>query len=1156
MAQQYLSKRDLRKKSLRSSRVIASLIASLMFSGSALAQSSSGRILGTVHDQTGAAIPNATVQITDVQRGISRTVKTDDDGEYIAPNLGAGTYLLQASGGGFKTEERTNVLLQVAQDLRIDFSLAVGEVNETVVSTADIPQLDSTTSRLGQTISNQTINDIPLNGRNYQNLMSLSPGIENYPGGGPLTHSSNGIRPEDNVYLVDGLENVEPFNGNSIINSGALAGDAATILPIDAIQEFNVEVNPSAEYGWKPGAVVNVGVKSGANSLHGTAYAFGRGDSFDARNYYNPAPTPKTPLELEQFGATAGGSIVKNKLFYFGAYESQRYTVGNSYGISAPETIAQTAPDPANSMVDAITALQAASYTPSPVSLKVAGCTLGPPVTCTGGAFAPNATNSAGINLGFPNTVSGSNYLAKIDYHLSENNLISGMYFIGDSNGTLADKLYVKADYLTKLHTRAQVAKIQLTSAPTSRWTNEVRFGYSRFNQPVFPSDQGTPATTYGINTGITNPLLGGLPSIALSGFTALGNGANHPKIIGPDEAYDAIDNVSYLRGNHVFKFGAEVRKYSVTQATYRAARGTINFSKNTAFNHATALEDFFAGLPQKGSIQVGDPTRNLSQWSYAAFFQDDWRVFPRITLNLGLRYEFSTAPSEANDLLGNFDSNLGLVQVGRQISSAYKPDHLNFSPRMGVIWDTNGKGTTIIRAGASIIYDTLSMDVFLSQQQTNNAPTPGLGIIPTGGLLNGVQGSGTINAGAVSVGGSQMNWNGVVFQNTNSVVCNNAAPCSILGMDRNYRSPYVTTWTLNVQHAFSNNLSAELAYVGNHAERLPALIDLNQTTAGSGWTPAAIAAGSSDTDAEQAARPFITKFPYLQFINQLTGIYRSNYNGLQATFNGRNYHGFSFQAAYTFSHSLDQSSENWEQYTPQDSLNPAAEYGNSDWDIRQRFSLATIYNIPGHKMRGQLLEGYQLNSLVSLSSGAPWTVTDVADDMSGTGEYNDRWNFFGKASDFRAGAAPFPYSPGASDPACVAKATTPGMQASLQAYGCYERHGSVLIPSALGTYGTMARNVFRDSGFHDWDLSLSKKQTFGDHLSLQFRAEVFNILNHPNFANPLGASNDYGEGANADPSDHNLFGCGCATPDVAAANPVLGTGSNRAIQLGLKAIF
>src|SRR5215471_11040785 len=272
------------------------------------AQSTTGRILGTITDPSGAAVAGANVTITDVQRGISRSFTTDESGAYAAPNLEPGTYRVRAEGKGFKTLERPNVLLEVATDVRLDFALQPGQVNETVVVYEDIPLVNTTSGTLGGTLSNQEINDLPLNGRNYENLLQLRPGVMRYPGGGFSTTSANGLRAEDNSYLVEGLFNSEPFSGQSIINGAGIAGDSATILPVDAIQEFNLQQNPPAEYGWKPGANVNVGIKSGTNDFHGTAYGFFRTTDLDARNFYNTVDSgPKNPRNLKQFGGTIGG---------------------------------------------------------------------------------------------------------------------------------------------------------------------------------------------------------------------------------------------------------------------------------------------------------------------------------------------------------------------------------------------------------------------------------------------------------------------------------------------------------------------------------------------------------------------------------------------------------------------------------------------------------------------------------------------------------------------------------------------------------------------------------------------------------------------------------------------------------------------------------
>src|SRR5579862_3336728 len=364
-------------------------------------QTFTGRILGTIHDTQGAAVVGAAVTITDVQRGVARTLTTDSAGQFLAADLIPGDYKVRVEANGFNAVEQQGVNVEVARDINLDLELKPGDVHQVITVTQEIPLLDTTTSSLGGTLDNQEIIDLPLNGRNYENLLQLRPGVVRYPGGGFSTTSTNGLRAEDNAYLIDGLFNSEPFSGQSIINGAGIAGDSATILPIDAIQEFNVQQAPSAEYGWKPGTIVNVGLKSGTNLIHGTAYAFGRDTPMDARNYFNTvASGPKNPRNLEQFGGTLGGAIVKDKLFYFGAYEGQRYTVGNTSQLSTWATVplpdAGTCMvitgDCANSIPDAIADVYAAGYTVSPVSLQIAGCTFTPPntVTCNGKGFPTN----------------------------------------------------------------------------------------------------------------------------------------------------------------------------------------------------------------------------------------------------------------------------------------------------------------------------------------------------------------------------------------------------------------------------------------------------------------------------------------------------------------------------------------------------------------------------------------------------------------------------------------------------------------------------------------------------------------------------------------------------------------------------------------------
>lgn len=1178
------------RHAIRARWIVVLVLSVILIILPAFAQSTSGRILGTIVDQSGAEVAGANIVVTDTQRGTSRALTTDTSGNYVAADLVPGTYSIHVEARGFKAIQRPVVLVEVASDVRADFTLQTGNVSEVITVSGEIPLLNTTSATLGGTLSNKEINDLPLNGRNYENLLQLRPGVVRYPGGGFSTTSTDGLRAEDNDYFVEGLFDSEPFSGQGIINGAGIAGDSATILPIDAIQEFNVEQNPPAEYGWKPGAVVNVGLKSGTNTVHGSAFAFGRdGNIFDARNYFNDAPAQKNPRTLEQFGGSFGGAIIRDKLFFFGSYEGQRYDVGNSFGVTTPSMVpislaagstpTCTAPaliaagaDCGGSIPNAIADLVANGVQISAASQLISGCTVsGSTVTCNGTGFPINGNPTINFVQGFPNSVGVDNAIGKVDYNINGNNTVSGFYFFGNNNGTVEDFPELQSKWRSIIHTRAQVAGGSWIWIPSPRWVNEARFGYNRLYQPTLPGDLNTPASAYGLDTGDSGPFTGGLPRIGFAGAFVPGLGAfKWPKFQGPDTVTQGVDHVSYTAGKHAFKFGGDLHRNGVSGGAFGNARGSITFLGGVALapaganvNGSTALEDFFAGDPFKASLQVGNPERNLRNWNYGAFFQDDWRITKNLTINYGLRYEYNSVISEAHNLLANFDPNAptGLIQVGiNGVSGPYNPDHKDFGPRFGFAWDVTGKGQTVLRGGGSLMYEALNWESFLA---FNNSF--GLTNVPTGAVISGTGTSaqttagGTITAGNLSIPPILPQWDSNVplYGNVSgtAINCDPAVlgPCPIMSVVQNLTNPYVAYWTLNLQHSLTPNMSLEVAYVGNHGSNLAGIRDINQETLG------------ADAGNGQSTRPFNAKFPFLSNIFQMGNVYKSNYNGLQATLNARNYHGLNMVLGYTYSHALDDVGANWDfgagYGLPQNSFNPAAEYANSDFDMRHRLTASLTYLVPGKTGSWQMLEGWELNSVATLESAQPWGPIDLTTDISGLGGLPVsppqgtpmRWDFFGTPSDFKSGPEPVPYYPGTSNPACAAAADNPGLLASLTTWGCYAKGKSLMIPPAFGTFGTMGRNLFPDSGFRNLDFSVAKNFHFGERLRAQFRAEFFNVLNHPNFANPYGGQNGYG---NNDPGAPGTFGCGCATPDVAAANPVIGSGGSRAVQLALKFNF
>lgn len=1152
-------------------------------------QTYQGRILGSVSDTAGAVVPGAIVTVRNGATGVERTLSTNQAGEYVAADLDPGTYIVSVEAAGFRTARVESVVLQVSRDARVNLTLEPGSADQTIEVNAQQTLVDTVDSTLNAVLENKAINELPLQGRDFQNLLPLHPGVQRTPGGGFQSITSNGNRPDENNFFIDGAIDNDVYYGESVLNEAGIQGTPASFLPLDAIEEFNTQESPTAEYGEKPGVVMNLGIKSGTNDVHGTGYYFTRNSAVDARNYFDPPPNPVSDLIMHQFGVSVGGPIKKDKWFYFVNYEGIRDKVGNPGVYDSPVTVslasrANELPSgfaPENySLVDAIAACQPNC---NPLSLQLSKLFLPNP------GFTLKQSDPAAINFDFDNSNRGDNLIAKTDFHLNERNVFSARYFYGNSDLVEMDTIPLRPQWLSTTSPTTQVFGVNWVWTPNSRWVNEARYSFDSFSEGIFPLDHNVNPTSYGLNTGVTNPLLFGMPRInpGTDAFNYLGGNSGWPLATTPSKTQNWSDTVSYTAGRHIMRFGAQFMYGSVGYFRATEGRGRVDFSD---------LTDFMAGDAHRWEFLYGDPGRNLSMKSFGLFFQDGYRIRPRLTLNYGIRYDVTYPIKDSRNLLANYVPTLasgspgGIVQVGDGISSPYPTRYNNISPRLGFAWDIFGTGKTVLRGGSGIIFSQPSIRTFLFSGG-------GLNLNPTAGALGVTPGNGTITSFLEdSRDTSVLNWNTTgpaIFPalSNSGAACSVDSQCFVFAVDPHLKTPYTENWNLNLQQALPGNSMLQLAYVGNHGVDLYSITDPNQVNANS---PLENPTTGCDF-CEELGRPLNANcsvaqgglglggpcFPYIGFMQLLSNQANSIYHSLQVTFTKRYSHGLYLLAGYTWAHAIDTSTSNTAG-VPQNSLDYAADRGNGDFDIRNRLTLSLTYDVPSRKSFAQMLEGWQVTSIVTLEGGEPYTLGDFNDDISLTGEFADRWDISGSPGNIHwSPTTPIPYIDpsqfnadangnvisGATAPAqlCFNAAMAAGGQAaanqlngnipfanlagfSSTSGGCYVSGNTVLTPPAPTTFGNAGRNIFRGPRFYDWDFSVSKVWKLNERIKLQFRGEVFNILNHPSF-DVFSMNNDLSVPA--------TVGTPAFTPDLgSASNPVLGTGGSRHIQLGAKVIW
>jgi hypothetical protein len=1124
---------------LRNSLLLMLLAAAVSMS----AQTFRGTILGTVTDPSGAVVAGAQVTVKNTGTGLQRSTTTSGDGSYSLPELPIGTYDVTVTQAGFQTSVTKGVTVDVATERRVDAALKAGQVSTQVEVSGDLlPQVETTTNDLGGTLTADTIESLPVNGRDYQKLIYLNPGVAGSPDqisdspGSYGTFSMNGSRGRANNFLLDGTDMNDGYRNDPAINEAGVFGDPATILPLDAVAELRVISNYQAEYGRNSGAVINIVTKSGTNNWHGGLLEYYRSGKLGARNYFNFAPDPKSPFNNDQFGGSFGGPIVKDKTFFYADYEGQRENGGQA-GVTCVPDPSEIAFDIANNgPPNAVTgALLARNPWPTP---NIASAAPQP------GQILGNGLNAAGFDTGCPNgnnlSTSTSFFnrvdsmIAKIDHSFNANNVLTGRYYFGDSSQSFPFAQLsggLLPGFNTTTPTRVQLIALSYVKVVNSSQVNEARLGWNRFAEGFFPEDQSFNPNSIGLDTGVGS-YDGGLPATTVGGFSQIGATSSIPRNR-VDANWHFVDDYSWKSGKHDVKFGYEFRRTTIMQVIDHNFRGTLGFGD---------LSGFLAGTPDGGKQVTGYSRRHTFQNSHAFFIQDSFRWSPKLTLNYGLRWDYFGVAGEKNGLMYTFDPTAnGGAGDNVLTGQLYAKDLNNFAPRLSFAYDVTGKGETVIRAGWGLFYDAFSQDIFLGHLPWNCVFCPGAAYPGSGPQA--------LATGSIATDASG---NPLPFVNGQPVYTGYGPEGDFFGVDPKMRTPYVQNFNLNVERQLGKKATVQVAYVGSKGTKLFQFLDINQPSQAqitASDCPNGVATipcpGGAITPAYSVPRTYSGLF----YINQEKSSANSIYNSLQASFRTSTWHGLTSQANFVWSHSIDTASdlEDFEpnQAQPQNSTNPAGDRGNSSFDIRRRFTWNFAYQFP--KFGGaasKLKNGWGLDGVLNLQDGQPWHLNyEFQGDYSGAGEGFDRPDVISTPQ----------YSPG-----------NPSQYLNLSAFaapcawGNPANDGSADETNCIpGTrhFGSLGRNSLKGPSFKEFNFSVFKDTALAEHVTLQFRAEFFNLLNHPNFSNPLlpnfigniGAPNQATGGYvfSGAPAYYSLT----ATGDVGIGNPFLGGGGPRGVQ-------
>lgn len=1045
----------------------------LLYGLAAQAAAQTAQLTGRITDASGAVVAGAAVTVTQVSTGVQREAVSNEEGYYTVPLLPPGAYQIAVRKAGFKTASRSGLTLEVGQAARVDVTLEVGEVTETTEVIAAGAIVETESAALGNVRTQRAIVDLPINTRNFTQLVHLTAGSvpTNTQASGalpvtakrgvPIT-SINGQRPEDNNVMIEGININENHNGLGII----------LYPPLDALQEFKIETNNfSAQYGRAGGAAINVAYKSGGREFHGNFFEFHRNSVFDAKGFFDPVDQRNPKFILNQYGATLGGPVLlpggfnrgRDKTFFFASWEATRNRQAQT-SVSTVPTEAMRRGDfsahPNRIFDPATTTPQGNSFARTQFAGNVIPAARLDPVGVNIAALYP-LPNLPGVANNFVfnpiREVDGNNFDYKVDHRFNASNDTNFRFSHGNTQifepGVLpAPAVGVGSPTGTNKSPHRQFVAGWIHTLAANK-VNEAKFGFTRLNLQQLPLNFGRDVATEvgipGSNTG--SPLNSGLTIINVGGFRALGDNGFTPAVI-VSENWQFNDNFHYLTGGHSLRAGVEAQRRRYNSFQSSEARGTLNFGTGFTFNPLAAagtglgLADLLLGLPASGSLQTIEGTRGFRRTETSLYFQDDYKVRPTLTLNLGLRYElFSGFPwTEVGDRMSQFVPGRGaIVNVNSPDApwaSGVRPDRNNVSPRFGFAWQLWSQ--TVLRGGYGVFYNAPPLDI--TRNLAGNPPYVGRFAFTNNQF---------------DLAGARRASQGFVREFTSAGAALNA-------IDINMRTPYTQQWNLNVQQGLPSSLILTLAYVGTKGAKLVTRPNINQPRPGAGAV---------------AAR---RRYPEFNDILYWSSQASSIYHGMQVTADKRYAGGLSMLVSYTWAHAIDDASELFG--SPQNAFDYDADRGNAGFDLRHRLVTSFNYDLPfgagraylqgARGLTQALVGGWQMNGIVQFYGGFPFTVTSAVNTLNGSG---------GQRAHVVAGCNP----------------TLSGDERTLQRWF----DTSCFTTPPQYTFGNAGRNILRGPGTKQFDLSLFKNFPLGADQArrLQFRAELFNAFNTPQFNNP-----------------------------------------------------